>query len=133
MIEQTTSVIYVDKACFRLLVKTIFVGVIPTLIQLFVVSVFHHVSDTYNQRPGLKYIPKSPPGQILHVFSNHQDFILLMTFKKKINSSCTEKNNIFVMPIPSKLYRCLGHGLKMCKWFGYNLQIIFVTFSTSGS
>ena len=26
------------------------------------------------------------------------------------------------MPIPLKLYRCLGHGLKMCILFGYNPQ-----------
>ena len=28
------------------------------------------------------------------------------------------------MLIPLKLYRCLGHGLKMCILFGYNPQII---------
>ena len=27
------------------------------------------------------------------------------------------------MSIPLKLYRCLGHGLKMCILFGYNPQI----------
>ena len=27
-----------------------------------------------------------------------------------------------------RLYRCLGHGLKMCILFGYHAQIIFVTF-----
>ena len=32
-----------------------------TLTQLFTVSVFHHVSDTYNIRPGLRYTPKSLP------------------------------------------------------------------------
>ena len=33
------------------------------------------------------------------------------------------------MPIPLKLYRCLGHGLKMCIWFQYNNpQIIFCNF-----
>ena len=25
----------------------------------------------------------------------------------------------------------VGHGLKMCEWFGYNTQVIFVTFFTS--
>ena len=30
--------------------------------------------------------------------------------------------------IPLKLYRCLDHGLKMWVLFGYNPQIIFVTF-----
>ena len=33
------------------------------------------------------------------------------------------------MPNPLKLYMCLGHGLTMCILFGYNPQIIFVTFS----
>ena len=28
-----------------------------------------------------------------------------------------------------KLYRYFGHGLKMYMWFGYNPQVIFVTFS----
>ena len=31
-------------------------------------------------------------------------------------------------PIPFKLYRCLGHGLKMRILFGYNPQIIFCHF-----
>ena len=31
--------------------------------------------------------------------------------------------------ILSKLYWYFGHGLKICMWFGYNPQIIFVTFS----
>ena len=35
-----------------------------------------------------------------------------------------------IMPIPLKLYRSLVHGLKMCILFGYNPQIIFVTFFT---
>ena len=30
------------------------------------------------------------------------------------------------MPILCKLYRCFGHGLTMCMWFGYNPQVIFV-------
>ena len=33
------------------------------------------------------------------------------------------------MRIPLKLYRCLGYSLNMCIMFGYNPQIIFVTFS----
>ena len=32
------------------------------------------------------------------------------------------------MPILSKLNRCFCNGLKICMWFGYNPQIIFVTF-----
>ena len=32
------------------------------------------------------------------------------------------------MPIVLKLYRDLGHGLKMCICFGYNPQIIFHNF-----
>ena len=34
-------------------------------------------------------------------------------------------NRVYSTPsrIPLKLYRCLGHGLKMCILFGYNPQI----------
>ena len=32
------------------------------------------------------------------------------------------------MPISLKLYMCFEHGLKMCKWFGYNLRITFCYF-----
>ena len=31
-------------------------------------------------------------------------------------------------PSHLKLYRCFGHGLKMCMLFGYSPQIIFVPF-----
>ena len=33
------------------------------------------------------------------------------------------------MLILLKLHRCFGQCLKTCMWFGYNPQIIFVTFS----
>ena len=33
------------------------------------------------------------------------------------------------MPITLKLHMYFGHGLKICMWFGYNPQIIFITFS----
>ena len=62
--------------------------------QLFLVSVFHHVSDTNKTR--LKIYTKIPPsGQILHAFSDNLDFILLVTFSQKVifNSLYTEKNN----------------------------------------
>ena len=32
------------------------------------------------------------------------------------------------MSVPLKLYRCLGHGLKMCILFGHNPQFIFCHF-----
>ena len=32
------------------------------------------------------------------------------------------------MPIILKLHMCFGHGLKMCTWFRYNHQLIFVIF-----
>ena len=35
------------------------------------------------------------------------------------------------MPIVLKVYRCLGHGLKVCMLFGYNPQIIFCHFFTT--
>ena len=37
-------------------------------------------------------------------------------------------NSCSFMPIHLKLCKCFGHGLKMCMWFEYNPQIIFVTF-----
>ena len=73
--------------------------IIATLSQLFLVSVFHHVSDTYKTR--LKIYTEIPSsGQISHAFSDHPDFILLVrtvAFSQKIifNSSYTEKNNYF--------------------------------------
>ena len=71
--------------------------IIANFIQLFLVSVFHQVPDTHNMQLGLKYTPKSHPSeQVLHAFSDHQDFILLVRtvtiFPKIIfNSSYTEK------------------------------------------
>ena len=41
---------------------------------------------------------------------------------------CATPPKVF-MPIVLILYRCFSHGLKMCICFGYNPQIIFVTFS----
>ena len=32
---------------------------------------------------------------------------------------------LLLQSILSKLHWCFGHGLKICMWFGYNLQIIF--------
>ena len=70
--------------------------IINTFSQLFMVSVFHHVSDTW-----LEIHTEIPhPGQISHAFSDHRNFILLVrtvTFSQKIifNSSYTEENNYF--------------------------------------
>ena len=68
----------------------------------FLVSVFHHVSDTYNIRLGLKYTEIPSSGQISHAFSDHPDSIVLVrtvAFSQKIifNSSYTEKNNYFLL------------------------------------
>ena len=74
--------------------------IIMTFSQLCLVSVFHHVSDTYKTR--LKIYTKIPPsGQISHTFSDHRDFILLVrtvTFSQKIifKSSYIEKNIFFI-------------------------------------
>ena len=43
---------------------------------------------------------------------------------------CTLCAQLSFMPIHLKLYRCFCHGLKICMWFGYYPEIIFVTFST---
>ena len=35
------------------------------------------------------------------------------------------------IPIILKLYKCFGHGMKKCIYFGYNPQIIFLLLSFS--
>ena len=35
------------------------------------------------------------------------------------------RNSYSFTPILLKLIRCLDHALKICMWFGYNLQINF--------
>ena len=76
--------------------------IIATYSQLFIVSVFHHVSDTYN-KTRLKIHTEIPhPGQIAHAFSDHRIFILLVrtvTFFPKIilNSSYIEGNNYLLL------------------------------------
>ena len=42
--------------------------------------------------------------------------------------SCGRNSSYSFIPILLKLHWCFGHGLKICMWFGYNPQIIFVTF-----
>ena len=42
---------------------------------------------------------------------------------------CVRNSSYSFMMILLKLHRCFGHGLKICMWFRYNPQIIFVTFS----
>ena len=51
----------------------------------------------------------------------------LVIFAAKVNRykvSCVCNSSQSFMQIPLKLYRCLGHGLKLCILFGYNPQII---------
>ena len=48
-------------------------------------------------------------------------------FPAKVNRylvPCVRNSSYSCTPIPLKLYRCLGHGLKMCILFAYNPQII---------
>ena len=74
-----------------------------TFSQLFMVSVFHHVSDTYNIRPGLRYTPKSLPlGKFRMLLAISGRFILLvrtlaLSHKIIFNSSYTEENNYFLL------------------------------------
>ena len=73
--------------------------IIVTFSQLCLVSVFHHVSDTYKTRLKI-YTEILASGQISHAFSDHRDLILLVrtvAFSQKIifNSSYTENNNFF--------------------------------------
>ena len=51
---------------------------IVTLIQLFLILVFHHVPDTYNMQLGLNIHQNPTSEQILHAISNHHDFSLLV-------------------------------------------------------
>ena len=56
----------------------------------------------------------------------------LVIFPTKVNRyrvSCVCYSPNSFMPSIMKLYRFLGHDLKMCKLFGYNPQIFLVTFS----
>ena len=39
------------------------------------------------------------------------------------------RNSYSLIPISFETSLVFGHGLKICMWFGYNPQIIFVTFS----
>ena len=39
---------------------------------------------------------------------------------------CGRNSSYSFIPILSKLDWCFGHGLKICMWFGYNPQIIFI-------
>ena len=51
---------------------------------------------------------------------------------KKVNGQgipCGRNSSYSFIPTLLKLHWCFGHGLKICMWFGYNPQIIFVTFS----
>ena len=41
---------------------------------------------------------------------------------------CGRNSSYNFMLILLKLHWCFGHGLKICMWFGYNLQIIFCHF-----
>ena len=42
---------------------------------------------------------------------------------------CGRNSSYSFIPILLKLHWCFGYGLKICMWFGYNPQIIFVTYS----
>ena len=44
---------------------------------------------------------------------------------------CGRDSSYSFLPILLKLHWCFGHGLKICMWFGYNPQNIFVTFFES--
>ena len=42
---------------------------------------------------------------------------------------CMRNSSYSFIPILLKLYRCVDHALKISMWFGYNPQLIFITFS----
>ena len=55
-------------------------------------------------------------------------FVIYTTKVNRYYVSSVGNYSYSFMPIPLTLYRCVGHGLKMCILFGYNPQIFFVTF-----
>ena len=51
----------------------------------------------------------------------------VVIFRAKMSyTRCVRNFSYSIMSIPLKLYRCLGHGLKMSILFGYNPQIISI-------
>ena len=42
---------------------------------------------------------------------------------------CVRNSSYSFIPILLKLYRCLYQALKICMWFGYDTQIIFIAFA----
>ena len=58
----------------------------------------------------------------------------LVIFTTKVNRFkifCVGNSSYSFMPIPLKIYRYLGHGLKMCISFGKNPQFNFCNFFAS--
>ena len=41
---------------------------------------------------------------------------------------CGRNSSYSLIPTLLKLHLCFGHDVKICMWFGYNPQIIFVNF-----
>ena len=80
----------------------------------------------------LKLYRCSGHGLNLRIWVGFYPQVILSLFNKLnvaiIHALLLSKSSNNSMPILLELYRRSGHGQKMCMLFGYNAQIIFVTF-----
>ena len=70
---------------------------------------------------------------ILRLFCNFFNKLKLVFFTANVNGLkvfCVGNSSHSFMLIPLKLYKCLGHGRKMCISFGYNPQKMVVIVTT---
>ena len=54
-------------------------------------------------------------------------FVCFVLYKATISGELLQDHCSSGLLILLKLHRCFDYGLKMCMWFGYNAQIIFVS------
>ena len=69
------------------------------------------------------------PHIIFVTFSKVELSFFSDNFYNKVNGQkipCGGNSSYSFIPILLKLHWCFGHGLKICMWFGYNPQIIFI-------
>ena len=102
------------------------------------VKVFCVGNSSYNFMPiplklyrslenGMHIIWIKSSGYFCYFFSQVK-LIHFIAKQNGFNVFCVGSSSYSFMPLPLKLYRCLGHGLKMCISFGYTPQVIFRLF-----
>ena len=65
------------------------------------------------------------PQIIFCHFFHKMTLVIVAAKMKRYKASCVWNSSYSFIPIALKLYRYLGHGLKMCILFGHNPQIMF--------